>query len=89
MFANCLLHEVGGHLFITFLNNGALVAQTPPHITSDVVGRYSDEHHGESGRRLECILFGGNLEFYKDRNQDDAQVSPSKVMSNKEWANKR
>lgn len=76
IFANTFLHEVGGHLFITFLSpspSGFYRAVTPSSITADVPG-YSNGFFGESGRRLECILFGGNLECYRDFDQDDQQV---------------
>ncbi|KAL6712876.1 hypothetical protein ACLMJK_009588 [Lecanora helva] len=75
LFANYLVHEIGGHLFITFMNNGNHDprAQTPPHIASELPG-FSSFHRGESGQRLECLLFGGILEADREINRDDGEI---------------
>ena len=68
------MHELA-HLFINFLNYGDPGANTPAHISSNIAGAFSNHEHGESGRRLECMLFGGNLTFHRDIGQGDGEVS--------------
>lgn len=72
MFALTLVHEIGGHLFVNFLWQGNRPL-TPP----DILHPYyeGDQSGGESGRWLELAVLGGGLEFYRDPNEDDGQVS--------------
>lgn len=70
LFANAFLHEIG-HTLVTFLTKGR--TGTPPHIKAQVRG-YSGEFHGEAGRNLETIIFGGTLEYYLDHADDYSQV---------------
>ena len=65
LFANTILHEVGGHVLITFLSQGRLM--TPPQGPFRAAG-YSNSQAGESGRTLETSLFGGTMEYYRDAN---------------------
>jgi hypothetical protein len=64
-----LLHEVGGHLLITFLSNGHPI--TPPTISAPC---YGNQAIGEAGRYFELVLFGGTTEYYRDPAEDDGQV---------------
>ena len=69
--ANLMLHEIGGHLFITFLGYGKM--GTPPSIRGHMT--YSRRAGlGEAGRRLELDLFGGNMEFLRIEGEDIHQV---------------
>jgi hypothetical protein len=65
------VHEIGGHMFVTFLIHGN--RKTPLNI-----GPRQSQEHGvssvEAGRFLERRLFGGNLEFYRDATKDEHQV---------------
>ena len=72
LFVNMFLHEVGGHLLVTYLTQGRIT--TPPHIGTEVSGFMSSYNEGESGRYLEVLLFGGNIEFYRDPSQGNNQV---------------
>jgi hypothetical protein len=74
--ANTLLHEVGGHLLVTYIGTGR--PMTPP-----TVGHpgYNPIQHGqvvpagEAGRNLESKIWNGTLEFYRDPQQGNTQVS--------------
>lgn len=68
--ANTLLHEVGGHLLVTYIGTGR--PYTPPAINHPL---YSSPGRGEAGRSLERKLWGGALEFYRSPAEDDTQVS--------------
>jgi hypothetical protein len=70
LFATTFVHEVGGHLLVTFLSNGTLPF-TPAHLSAP---GYGIGRRGESGRYLELSLFGGNTEYYRDPRQDKGQV---------------
>lgn len=72
LFANTFLHEIG-HTLVTFLTKGQ--ACTPRHIRATTRG-YSGEDRGEAGRNLETVIFGGTMEYYRDRADDDSQVCP-------------
>lgn len=81
LFANTFVHEIGGHLLITFLYNGRPV--TPEGISySSWFGQPQPGHSqppGETGRHLEGLLFGGTVEYFRDENNSsDKQVSPRK-----------
>lgn len=68
--ACALVHEVAGHMLVTFLGRGRSL--TPPTIT---VAGYATQEGGESGRFLEMSLFGGCLEYYRASGQGENQVS--------------
>jgi hypothetical protein len=72
IFAVAIVHEIGGHLLVTFLTNGR--SDSP--LALGVQG-YNGRNIGESGRWLELSLFGGTSEFYRDRQiwDDNTQVS--------------
>lgn len=71
IFVNMFLHEIGGHLFMTYLTKGRV--NTPPHIRAGMSG-YSGHNEGESGRHLEVLFFRGNIEIYRDSTQGNDQV---------------
>ncbi|OJD25585.1 hypothetical protein ACJ73_03042 [Blastomyces percursus] len=71
--ANTFVHEVGGHLLMTFLSdlivdeNGQVARPfTPPSVSYSNYAACDNCMAGESGRALEDILFGGSLEYYHD-----------------------
>ncbi|KAK2759311.1 hypothetical protein FQN54_002789 [Arachnomyces sp. PD_36] len=68
--ANTLIHEVGGHLFMTFLSQNIVdeAGQLARPITPEAVtySNYGSAGSGESGRVLESILFGGAMEYSRD-----------------------
>jgi hypothetical protein len=72
IFATTTVHEIGGHLLITFLSNGRVI--TPPSISA--LGYAQTPDGGEAARWLETWLFGGTSEFYRDQRiwQDNSQV---------------
>ncbi|KAK2811322.1 hypothetical protein FQN50_002198 [Emmonsiellopsis sp. PD_5] len=61
LFAHTFLHEVGGHMFITYLSQGCRPL-TPPTLSHILYGT-------EAGRALEREAFGGALEYYCDTSQ--------------------
>ncbi|PGG96536.1 hypothetical protein AJ79_09554 [Helicocarpus griseus UAMH5409] len=65
LFAHTFLHEVGGHMLITYLSGGRRPL-TPPEMGHGLYGT-------EAGRALERVAFRGALEYYCDFNQDDHQ----------------
>ena len=80
MFVHTFLHEVGGHLFVTYLTRGEptnprAYGATPPDVTTPL-DSYSTGETGEAGRALEYTLFGGNIDYYRDPAKGDRQVSP-------------
>jgi len=69
VFATALLHEIGGHLLVTFLGHGK--KDTP--VKMGALGYNKPgkgKRIGESGRYLEMQLFGGTLEYYQGPNQN-------------------
>jgi hypothetical protein len=74
VFAIATAHELC-HVFVAYLsrntNNGERF--TPGGVTFLEYGE--SEEVGESGRFIENLLFGGAMEWYRDRNDDDGQVS--------------
>ena len=70
MFAVTFVHEIGGHVLVTFLTNGRRPL-TPPSMTA---AGYDNTGLGEAGRYLEYVLFGGTMAFYRDPTQGDGQV---------------
>ena len=70
--ANVFLHEIGGHLFMTYLGYGGM--RTPPSITGHYHFSGECAEFGESGRRVEKDLFGGNVVFCRLVGDDDSQV---------------
>lgn len=71
LFANTIMHEIGGHLLVTYLGRGRPL--TPPDITTSIPG-YSTSTIGESGRYLEEILLDGNMEYCRNPNKGNHQV---------------
>ncbi|KAK2759805.1 hypothetical protein FQN54_002539 [Arachnomyces sp. PD_36] len=69
MFAVAIAHEIGGHLFVTFITQGRPI--TPPNITAPGYG--GQQSGGESGRAFESALFGGCVEFYRNSTLGDVQ----------------
>jgi hypothetical protein len=65
--AHTFLHEIGGHLLVTYLSGGTQI--TPPIMAHPFHGP-----NGEAGRYLEETLFGGTVEFYRIKNQGNPQV---------------
>lgn len=76
-FATTIAHEVS-HLLLTWLGKGR--PHTPPNLT---IQGYGDPDAGEAGRYFEMYAFGGTLEFYRDPQQDNRQVSPHDESSSK------
>ena len=72
IFANAIFHELC-HLFSTFLTQGRIL--TPSQFKAQVKG-YVKEDKGEAGQYMETIIFGGTLEYLRDRNHGDRQVRP-------------
>lgn len=74
--ANTILHEVGGHLLVTYIGAGRPF--TPPTIGHP---QYNLLQHGavvptaEAGHNLERRLWRGTLEFYRNPAEDNTQVS--------------
>lgn len=66
-----ILHEVAGHLLITWLGNGNV--NTPVIMNAPTFDPPS--HEGESSRVLEAILFGGTPVCIKDSGQPEDHVS--------------
>ena len=69
-FVVTILHEIG-HIFFTYLSKGGF--DTPP--TTPKVG--------ETGFRLEALVFGGQMRFLRDekREESDHTVCPSTIAS--------
>ena len=67
LFANTFLHEIGGHLLITYLGQGKIA--TPKCIQHPLYAG------GEAGRALERMMLGGSLEYFRDKNQGNGQAS--------------
>ncbi|PGH09007.1 hypothetical protein AJ79_05802 [Helicocarpus griseus UAMH5409] len=85
--ANTFVHEVGGHLLMTFLSdlivdeNGQMARPfTPPSVTYSNYGTRDNCVAGESGRALEDILFGESLEYYHDPNGGPRQPGISHLL---------
>lgn len=68
-----LMHEVGGHLMVTFLGHGHVI--TPRIMTIAGFNSHVRPDNGESGRILETWLLGGVAEFQSDRRLRDDHVS--------------
>ncbi|KAJ9395700.1 hypothetical protein DTO282F9_7320 [Paecilomyces variotii] len=64
-----LMHEVGGHLMVTFLGHGHVI--TPRIMTIAGFNSHVRPDNGESGRILETWLLGGVAEFQSDRRLRD------------------
>lgn len=62
MFSNTIFHEVS-HIFTTYLTKGK--EKTPPTMNAQVTGTVH-KTEGESGRRLEQLVFGGTIYFWDD-----------------------
>lgn len=61
-------------MLVTFMSRGRV--WTPPHIGASNQGyqQFQAEDVGESGRRLEFMVFGGMMEYYRDSQYDGKQV---------------
>lgn len=75
MLVTTLIHELGGHGVVAFLGNGSYDIPfsriTTPHV-----------HPKDAGLRLQELLFGGTVHFYRGSGQgaDDGQVgSPDRI----------
>ena len=68
-FVVTILHEIG-HIFFTYLSEG--MDESPPH---------QSRKPGESGFRLEEMVFGGELHFLHDKRlgDEDHGVCPSTI----------
>ena len=62
-----LAHELV-HFFVGYLSGGEAVSQLTPGPVVDGSGKWGnpDNNEGESGRRWEEKVFGGNMTFFKD-----------------------
>lgn len=69
-----MVHEVGGHLFVTYLTRGR--AHTPRAMRHPNYFPTIYERAPESGRFLELALFGGALVFAGDGSTRFQQVRP-------------
>ncbi|KAF5974962.1 hypothetical protein FBULB1_7589 [Fusarium bulbicola] len=94
MFATATAHEIC-HIFLGFISqqgrHGRLA--TPPSITHLDYGRGQPGDidglaQGESGRWVESKLFGGSLEFYQDRDDDDGQPGVLYILDSNEVAHR-
>lgn len=78
LFAAATAHEMT-HIFVAFLAGGSddYRNYTPPGVSHLTYAQPSINgvRLGESGRHLENRLFGGSLEFFRDPQEDDGQVS--------------
>ena len=70
-FVVTILHELG-HIFFSFLSKGAI--DTPQNLP---------DQPGESGFRLEELVFGGRLLFFRDKRVGDSDhgVCPRTIAS--------
>ncbi|KAI7767226.1 hypothetical protein LZL87_009628 [Fusarium oxysporum] len=94
MFATATAHDIC-HIFLGFISqqgrHGRLA--TPPSITHLDYGRGQPGDidglaQGESGRWVENKLFGGSLEFYQDRDDDNGQPGVLYILDSNEVAHK-
>lgn len=76
MFSVGTAHELC-HLFVGYIRGNGLYgrAGTPHEVDHLTYGIEQSTDKGESGRWVENKLFGGSLEFYSNRADDDDQVS--------------
>ncbi|WAO85973.1 Hypothetical protein NCS54_00322700 [Fusarium falciforme] len=86
MFAIATAHELT-HLFVGYLAQGQDTTQsyTPPTVS---YLNYAGPSWGESGRWLESHLFGGSVEFYRDKSDDDGQAGIPYVLDSDALARK-
>ncbi|OJD24961.1 hypothetical protein ACJ73_03673 [Blastomyces percursus] len=80
-FATTFLHEAGPHLLISWLGGGRPF--TPRSMSAPGFGTGA---MGESGRYFESIIFGGTTEFYRDKDQDNAQAGMPYQLRSDGWA---
>ncbi|OJD20812.1 hypothetical protein ACJ73_07854, partial [Blastomyces percursus] len=81
VFATTFLHEAGPHLLISWLGGGRPF--TPRSMSAPGFGTGA---MGESGRYFESIIFGGTTEFYRDKDQDNAQAGMPYQLRSDGWA---
>lgn len=72
LFSILMIHEVGGHLMVSWLGHGRV--ETPPRIAVTGYTRHERPDVGEAGRHLEYMWFGGCLEFFYDPELDHYQA---------------
>ncbi|KAF5725080.1 hypothetical protein FMUND_174 [Fusarium mundagurra] len=94
MFAVATLHELT-HLFVAYLAQGSddPDSYTPPNVSYlNYVGLIDPQTNrpmtGESGRWIECYLFGGSIEFYRDVSDDNGQTGIPHVLDAQALARK-
>jgi len=75
VFVATIVHEVGGHVFVTSLWESERRPLTPGSLQPVTWG--DDPTEGESGRWLGSALFGGILSHYRNPYLDEDQVSRS------------
>ena len=86
LYTNLFLHEIGGHYLYSYMNKGSR-NDTPPRF--DGWTTFSNEPgKGESGRFLETLFFGGNLEYYHDPEQGRDQVCVPSISSQSSITNR-
>lgn len=83
-----MAHELT-HLFVAYLarGNSERDAYTPPPVTfADYAPppTAGGVPGGESGRWLEGQLWGGAIEFYRDVNDDNGQVSRTSIREDRQ-----
>ncbi|MCJ1312799.1 hypothetical protein MMC25_006475 [Agyrium rufum] len=64
----CILHEVAGHMFVTFLNGRRGV--TPVDLRHPLPWTKAGPNQGESGEYFEYKFFGGMVQWIKDPKSD-------------------
>ncbi|KAJ3524582.1 hypothetical protein NM208_g12005 [Fusarium decemcellulare] len=85
MFAVTTAHELV-HVFVAYLSQNSmnLLSYTPERVAHLNYGAPHDEDNslmrGESGRWFENFLFGGSIEFYRDRRDDHGQVGIAHIL---------
>ncbi|KAK2768654.1 hypothetical protein FQN54_000510 [Arachnomyces sp. PD_36] len=83
--ANTLVHEVGGHLFMTFISQNMLSPtgqlQRPFTPESVTYSDYGSQGVGESGRLLESAIFGGSMEYFRDNTAGDRQAGVPYILN--------
>ncbi|KAL6712875.1 hypothetical protein ACLMJK_009587 [Lecanora helva] len=76
IFASALLREIGGHLLMHFLKGrDEPRATTPPPITSVIQAALTnDPSRGDAGRKFECAMFGGHIDYFRDPNENTGKA---------------
>ena len=74
------VHEIGGHLFITYLGGGRDGSHTPNVGPFHLLATSNDDQ-GESGWTIEEMIFGGSVRIIFEKGEDDSQVRCAIVLS--------